>query len=519
MRKTFLTIIALFLIMLSIFFIVQINQESTIPAKKIDTTLKNGASLTWVKCWFEAPEHVDCARLHTAPEAPGKPSSYSLPVVVLRYKGKQRQEDPILYMAGGPGSGAGLGEEQIKGYWLPWFAEAGFHRDLILFDQRGTGLSEPKLSCPEYHLAVKESFIYDISATDTNTKTLDALKSCYKRMLDDGLPVNEISTLYSASDVHDLMDALGYPKWNLQGVSYSTRLAIVIERTYPDRVRSMVLDSVYPIQKHFFKEWPALLDASLKKIFSFCDHQAACKREYGNIETRFWETMKSLKQNPMKVDATGPNLVRSDILFDDETFLDFLFDSQYESGSLYDLPAVIDAFSHRDKEVLNDYINDFIQSRLQSMVSEVVFRTIECKDNPPIDHNEMIEIYKQYPKLLPYLSKEYDACDIWGNKGETVNIKKLTTPSNTPVLILAGEDDPVTPISWAVDVLEQYPKAQFFSFPGISHSVMDRKPCGVKLFSRFVDNPRIRPTADCRDYASGSNSSEYSTSNSDESLK
>ncbi|MEE9351462.1 MAG: alpha/beta hydrolase [Thiotrichaceae bacterium] len=502
MRKIFLTLAAFILIVLAVFFIVQISQENKAPLPKNDVVLANGARLIWQDCWFEAPKHVDCANLHTAPEKKGQTSSFALPVVVMRYQGFDRKNDPIVYMAGGPGSGAGLEEEQINGYWLTWFKDAGFHRDLILFDQRGTGLSKPKLKCPEYHLAIRDSFIHDTPSSEKNNKTRIALQGCYQTMKKANVPVDEVSTLHSAADVNDLMETLNYPTWNLQGVSYSTRLAIVIERKYPGRVRSMVLDSVYPIQKHFYKEWPELLDSSLKKIFSFCDHQATCKREFGNIETKFWETMEALKKEPLKVNATGPHLVLKDVIFDDETLLDFLFDIQYESGSLYDIPAIIDAFHRRDSEPLKVYINDFLQSRLQGSVSEIVFRVIECKDNPSIDPAEMTKIYEKYPKLLPYLSTEYDACDIWDNKGEAVDIKKLTEVSDIPVLILAGEDDPVTPIGWVDDILEQYPNSQFFSFPNISHSVMDRKSCGVQLFSRFVNDPTTRPTADCRDYSS-----------------
>ncbi len=502
MRKTFLTIVAFILIVLAIFFTYQITQENAAQQAKSDVTLENGARLTWQECWFKAPRGVNCAYLHTAPEAKDKPSSFKLPVVVFRYQGYGRKNDPILYMAGGPGSGAGLGEEQITGYWLNWFEENDFKRDLVLFDQRGTGLSQPKLTCPEYHQVTRDSFVHNMPSSEKNNKSLSALQNCYNNMKKQRLPVDEISTLYSAADVHDLMDALKYPIWNLQGVSYSTRLAITIEQKYPGRVRSMVLDSVYPIQKHFFKEWPALLDASLKRVFSFCDQQASCKRDFGNIEVMFWETVADLRKNPMMVDATGPHLVLANVIFDDEAFIDLIFDSQYESGSLYDLPAVIDAFHRRDKELLSEYINDYLQSRLQESVSEVVFRIIECKDNPTTNSEEMTEIYKQYPRLMPYLSTEYDACDIWGHKGETVNIKELTKESNVPVLIFAGEDDPVTPIDWADDILAQYPNSQFFSFPNISHSVMDRKACSVVLFSHFVNDPKTRPTADCRDYSS-----------------
>lgn len=499
MRKTFLSIIAVLLVLLAAFFVYQITTNSSNSQYTKDRVLDNGAQLVWQDCWFDAPDFASCARLHTAPETEGGASAFSLPVVVLRHQGLQHKKDPILYLAGGPGSGSGLAEGQIEEFWLSWFKNSNLHHDFVLFDQRGTGLSEPSLNCPKYRQAVREGFINDIPATEKTKKIQLALKECHQKMTNDGIPIDQLSTLHSAADARDLMDTLGFPLWNLHGVSYGTRLAIVIEQKNPGRIKSMLLDSVYPIQKHFFREWPTLLNDSLDKIFSYCDHHAACKQEYGNIETRFWETMAQLKENPLGVNVTDPTLGLSQVLIDDETFINFLFDSQYESGSLYDLPAVIDAFNQRDHELLKDFVNGYLQSRLQDSLSEVVFRAVECKDNPPLSESEVTELYENYPKLKPYLSMEYDDCNLWGNSDGSMGINKLTKESTVPVLILAGEDDPVTPISWITDVIEQYSKSEAFSFPHISHSVMDRKECGIELFSQFVDDPSVRPTADCRE--------------------
>lgn len=499
MRKTFLSIIAVLLASWAAYLAYQINTNRTNTLYTKNRVLENGARLVWQDCWFDAPDFASCARLHTAPETNGGASAFSLPVVVLRHEGFNHKKDPILYLAGGPGSGAGLGAGKIEEFWLSWFKDSDLHHDFILFDQRGTGLSEPSLRCPSYRQALRESLVNDIPSTEKTNKTRLALKKCHQKMVDDGIPIDQLSTLHNAADARDLMDALGFPLWNLYGVSYGTRLAITIEQKNPGRIRSLVLDSVYPIQKHFFREWPSLLSASLDKIFFYCDHHVACKQEYGNIETRFWETMSELKENPLRVRVTEPSLKLSHVLIDDEVFIDFLFDSQYESGSLYDLPGVIDAFNLRDHELLEDYVTGYLQSRLLDPVSEVVFRSVECKDNPPMSPSEVMALYGKYPKLQPYLSMEYDNCELWGNSDGNKSINDLTKTSTVPALVLAGEDDPVTPIEWVTDVIKQYPKSEAFTFPHISHSVMDRKNCGIELFSQFVDDPFHRPTADCRE--------------------
>lgn len=499
MSKTLLSVTALFLTSLAIFFVYQINYNNTKFSKKENVLLENGARLIWQECWFKAPDFADCARLHTAPEEKGQASAFSLPVVILRHQGFNHRDDPIIFLAGGPGAGTGLAKGQIEEFWLSWYKESNLHHDLVLFDQRGTGLSKPALNCPKYHQLIRESFIRDIPTAEKKKVAQEALQECHKGFVEKGIPLEQISTLYSASDVKDLMNVLDYPKWILQGVSYGTRLAIVVEQQNSNRISSMALDSAYPIQKHFFREWPSLLDSSLKKIFSYCDHNSTCKQDYGNIETKFWETMAALKKDPLAIRVTESSLKLDKVVINDDAFIDFLFDSQYESGSLYDMPAVIDAFSHRDHELLTDYVNGYLLSRLQDSVSEVVFRAVECKDNPPLTKQEVTTLYSKYPKLKAYLATEYNDCELWGKSSTTNNIGKLTKQSQVPILILAGEDDPVTPVDWVADVLKQYPNAEYFSFPHISHSVMDKKKCAIDLFSQFIDDPKTRPTADCRE--------------------
>ena len=42
------------------------------------------------------------------------------------------------------------------------------------------------------------------------------------------------------------MGALGPAQWNLYGVSYGSRVTMEVMRRYPEKIRSVVLDSVYP---------------------------------------------------------------------------------------------------------------------------------------------------------------------------------------------------------------------------------------------------------------------------------
>ena len=77
----------------------------------------------------------------------GGDDTYRLAVTVLRSPNPEPAADPLVYLSGGPGYDGGT-----PSYWSasPFIAD----RDVIVYDQRGTGASDPDLQCPEMEQAV-----------------------------------------------------------------------------------------------------------------------------------------------------------------------------------------------------------------------------------------------------------------------------------------------------------------------------------------------------------------------------
>src|SRR5687768_7255667 len=69
-----------------------------------------------------------------------------LHVAIFRNRAGLTIPDPVVHLAGGPGSSS----LQVAGYMFGQGLDAILdQRDFILFDQRGTGYSQPRLDCPE----------------------------------------------------------------------------------------------------------------------------------------------------------------------------------------------------------------------------------------------------------------------------------------------------------------------------------------------------------------------------------
>ena len=101
-------------------------------------------------CWFKEPtgRDVECGWL-TVPEDHAQPDGKTIKLAVARFKSdaSKPQPDPIVYLEGGPG-GSPL-KSSILSQFDVYYGPLLDKRDLILFDQRGTGYSQPALDCPE----------------------------------------------------------------------------------------------------------------------------------------------------------------------------------------------------------------------------------------------------------------------------------------------------------------------------------------------------------------------------------
>jgi pimeloyl-ACP methyl ester carboxylesterase len=130
----------------------------------------------------------------------------------------------LLTLAGGPGQaalplaedfahamGAGLGD-----------------RDLLDFDQRGTGASGP-LQCTAL-----------LNGHSSGSIVTDAQR-CAQQL---GRARGFYTTAQSVDDIEAIRQASGYDKLMIYGVSYGTKVATAYAARYPDHVEGLILDSV-----------------------------------------------------------------------------------------------------------------------------------------------------------------------------------------------------------------------------------------------------------------------------------
>src|ERR1700739_573329 len=222
----------------------------TLPALALSATGSSASAITFSSC--PHTPGFSCTTL-SVPVLRAQPALGSITLHVARkLSGSAPSRDAVVALAGGPGQSA----LPLAGYFASAMAPALADRDLIVFDQRGTGESTP-LSCP----ALRD--------TDVSLGTL--VESCGQQI---GAARSGYSSSESVADIDAIRQALGYEKLVLYGTSYGTKVALQYAQTYLSRVESLVLDSVLPPSGIEPLDLPTL--AAINPVFSELCSQRAC---------------------------------------------------------------------------------------------------------------------------------------------------------------------------------------------------------------------------------------------------
>jgi pimeloyl-ACP methyl ester carboxylesterase len=449
-------------------------------------------------CPFDIPEGevqgqtIDCGTLivledHNNPSSP----EIQLAVVTLHSTGNP-EPDPIVYLEGGPGESALSGVDS----WLDSpFLE---NRDLILFDQRGTGYSIPNLNCPEL---------------DSPDDEAAATQACHDRLTNAGVNLADYNSDQSAADVADLAQAMGYTEVNLLGISYGTRLGLVVMRDTPQIIRSVILDSIYPPQIKENEEYAANQAHAFQTLLDGCAADSTCNQAYPDLENVLAKTVDDLNANPATyTDASG-----QDATLSGNDLIEAIFKALYDANLIPKLPRVIYQVSQGDYSGLDELNPDAEESQSAQRASlrlalrqdtpdtsssEGMDNSVQCTEEVPFnDEQKSLAAIPSMPEWLQsdaesYIQQTYSDCQIW-NVPEGPAKDKQPVVSDIPTLLLSGEYDPVTPAHWGQETAQTLSNGHWFEFPGIGHDTIDNADCPKNMAATFYDDPTTEPDSSC----------------------
>ena len=124
-------------------------------------------------------------RFVVVPEDHNDPSgpTIRIAVAILKDQSDEHQPDPVMLLHGGPGEKTMANTIGLAPILTPLHP----NRDLIIFDQRGVGSSEPALECPGF----EETYFANLEEKDPNIMlqvAFDTWITCRDHLLESGHP-------------------------------------------------------------------------------------------------------------------------------------------------------------------------------------------------------------------------------------------------------------------------------------------------------------------------------------------
>jgi pimeloyl-ACP methyl ester carboxylesterase len=275
-------------------------------------------------------------------------------------------------------------------------------------------------------------------------------------------------------------------------------------RDYPEGIRSVILDSTYPLQVSLYAGAPANLDRALNVFFADCAVDPACSEAYPQLETVFYELVDQLNDSPVTFSVTQPLSGETyDVLLNGDGLIGFLFQSLYATEVIPLLPKII--FDARDGnyDTLALLIGSFLINI--EFVSMGMQYSVQCGEevyfSSPGEFAAAAEAYPETQNLFdssPNLGEPiFTICEIWGAK-EADPIENEPVNSDIPTLVLAGEYDPITSPSWGELAAETLDNSFYCEFPGVGHGAsISGEECPLSIALAFLDDPTTEPDGSC----------------------
>jgi pimeloyl-ACP methyl ester carboxylesterase len=402
-------------------------------------------------------------------------------------------QSAVIALAGGPGQAA----NPLAKYLAQAMTPALSGRDLVVFDQRGTGQSNP-LGCA----ALRAPSGPSVGAAQ------QVLRSCALQL---GPARGGYTSIESVQDIEAIREALGYKKLVLYGTSYGTKVALEYAERYPQNVEAMVLDSVVPTggPNPFALPTFAAITPALDELCS----AGACRDISPSPVGAIARLAGRLRRAPLRgsvYDGYGRHhmvaLSESEILF------------ILEAGDLNPavralLPAAVVAALHGDASPLAqlDALSRGLvpnvppqrpHGHVEEAVDETLYWTTTCEEEP-----------FPWQRSAPFATRQGEAlaalhaipahdffpfeagvalragplleCLDWPNAAPQPPAA-AALPA-VPTLILSGGQDLRTPTAQARQVAAQIPGAQFLAVPYTGHSVIgsDLSGCAQAAVQTF----------------------------------
>ena len=395
----------------------------------------------------------------SVPESRDRDSTHLIRLAFYRFRSTAKNPgSPIVFLAGGPGI-PGTAMCVVPGY-AALFERLREFGDVIVLDQRGTGLTEPLLSCRSNEPLPANAFESEASGL---AAIRARLRTCAGQVRAKGIVLAAYNTNENADDVEDVRRALGAERIRLVATSYGTELALTLIRRHQGRIERAVLAGVRGPDKAL--KLPSVLDLQLRRVSDLVKADPRFKAFSLDMETVARQLMERLAQRPLSLTTTDRETGQKSSWRIGKFALQGVMQNDLSDGrAAASLPAMLYAMGQGDVSLFIGRVERLYAAMGTGTSAMTV--AMDCASGASSERRATVlreaaasplgNVRNMYQS--PELCAEVGAADLGDRYRSRIY-------SKVPVLFLSGSMDPITPPFQAEEVR--------WGFPNGTHLVVE----------------------------------------------
>jgi pimeloyl-ACP methyl ester carboxylesterase len=460
------------------------NPYSTNPGTSPETV--DGEGIAWQD--FGADGRVQTGVL-TVPLDHSDPSKGTIELFLARHLAEPDQRiGSLLVNPGGPGFGGSdyaVYAEQVYG------ADLLSRFDIVGWDPRGTGLSEPAIDCIDDYDAYFA--VGDITPdTDAERQELIDLskrftEQCVERS---GDFMAYTGTNQSAHDIDAIRRALGEDTISYFGWSYGSELGAVWATLFPDTVRAAVLDGAAdPTADSLDRslQQAAGFEQALNTFLADCSDDSTCPFHHdGDAEGAFDALMQRIDDEPLPTVEERPRLTRG-------MALTAVAQAMYSTDLWPDLQAALAAGDDGDGAPLLALYDQYLQRRDDGTWDDTLeaFQVISCQDmaeRATVEEEDSLAArYREVaPRTAPGTTGSY-FCTFFPRAIDPEI--PVTAKGAGPILVMGTTGDPATPLEGTRRMAEALEDGRLVVVTAEGHTGYSVGKCSAKVIEEYLIDP------------------------------
>jgi pimeloyl-ACP methyl ester carboxylesterase len=356
---------------------------------------------------------------------------------------------PVIFLGGEIGSSLDYGNVAAIATSMPG-------HELIAIELRGTGHSEPNLSCPEVDALAGRARSESVSDPGMRRTFLMAVGSCRARIVSRGIDLGAFDVPAMAADVLDVVKAMHLSTWEMLSKGSTSRVVFEAMRSDPAGLQGVVLyNPEFPDTDPLVQAFESTRD-SLAQLAGACRADRLCRSHFPDVEGNTRVAIDRLQAHPVVVRVGGTS-----VLMDGAALLRslraLLSSNPGDPGAIGRLPATIAAIAegrHRVRVLtrlggLDDspqtYCTGYLpQCSTVQTLNQGAYYSVLCRDEAPFSDTEaMSELaHGDAAWTADYVDSPYlDVCEVWDVPAAEDTVTEPIS-SDVPVYIYSGALSP-----------------------------------------------------------------------------